>query len=84
MKHFSINEIKGWERFYRSNFINCLTGFKSATLIGTVSNDCKTNLAIFSNIVHIGADPALIGFINRPIKAAPHTLANIEATQEYT
>jgi flavin reductase (DIM6/NTAB) family NADH-FMN oxidoreductase RutF len=34
--------------------------------------------------VHIGADPALIGFINRPTEAAPHTLANIQATEFYT
>jgi flavin reductase (DIM6/NTAB) family NADH-FMN oxidoreductase RutF len=26
----------------------------------------------------------LIGYINRPIKAAPHTLANIKATEIYT
>jgi flavin reductase (DIM6/NTAB) family NADH-FMN oxidoreductase RutF len=44
----------------------------------------QSNLAIFSNIVHIGADPALIGFINRPKAAAPHTIANIEATEDYT
>jgi flavin reductase (DIM6/NTAB) family NADH-FMN oxidoreductase RutF len=34
--------------------------------------------------VHIGADPALIGFVNRPTEAAPHTLANIQATEFYT
>jgi flavin reductase (DIM6/NTAB) family NADH-FMN oxidoreductase RutF len=32
----------------------------------------------------LGADPALVGFINRPREAAPHTLANIEATGSYT
>ena len=44
----------------------------------------QANLAIFSNLVHIGADPALIGFINRPTEAAPHTLANIQATEFYS
>jgi flavin reductase (DIM6/NTAB) family NADH-FMN oxidoreductase RutF len=43
-----------------------------------------SNLAIFSNIVHLGADPALIGFINRPLEAAPHTLKNIQETGFYT
>ncbi|MCE2731990.1 MAG: flavin reductase family protein [Flammeovirgaceae bacterium] len=80
----SIDEIKGWDRFYRANFINSLSGFKSASLISTVSPDGKTNVAIFSNIVHIGADPALIGFVNRPKEAAPHTLSNIERTGVYT
>ena len=84
MQHYSINKIKTWERFYRANFINSLSGFKSATLIGTVSKEANPNLAIFSNVIHIGADPAMIGFINRPKEAAPHTIANIEATRIYT
>jgi flavin reductase (DIM6/NTAB) family NADH-FMN oxidoreductase RutF len=84
IKHFSSDQIKGWDRFYRSNFINSLSGFKSASLIATVNLQGIPNLAIFSNIVHIGADPALIGFINRPREAAPHTLSNIESTSVYT
>jgi flavin reductase (DIM6/NTAB) family NADH-FMN oxidoreductase RutF len=84
MKHFSKANIQSWERFYRSNFINCLSGFKSATLIGTINNVKQTNLSIFSNIVHLGADPATIGFINRPKEAAPHTIKNIGATGVYT
>ena len=84
MHYFSINEIKEWDRFYRANFINSLQGFKPVSLLGTVNEKGQPNLAIFSNIVHLGADPALIGFINRPIEAAPHTLHNIEVTGEYT
>ena len=84
MLHFPINEIKKWDRFYRGNFINSLSGFKSVSLIGTVNNIGQPNLAVFSNIVHIGSDPALIGFINRPIEASPHTLSNIETTGFYS
>ena len=84
MKHLSINTIKTWERFYRANFINCLSGFKSANLIGTVNKEGQPNLAVFSSVVHLGSDPALIGFINRPLVAAPHTIYNIEATGVYT
>ena len=84
MNHISINEIKDWNRFYRANFINCLSGFKPVSLIGSINNEQIPNLAIFSNIVHLGADPALIGFINRPHAASPHTIANIEATQQFT
>ena len=72
------------ERFYRANFMNCLTGFKSPVLIGTVNAKGEENLAIFNNLVHLGANPALIGFVNRPREAAPHTLSNIEATGIYT
>lgn len=84
MQHFSIETIAAWDRFYRGNFMNSLSGFKSASLIGTINQDEHLNLAIFSNIVHLGADPALIGFINRPLAAAPHTIENIQTTGVYT
>lgn len=84
MQIISSTTIQAWERFYRANFINSLTGFKSVSLIGTVNEKGQTNLGIFSSIVHIGSDPALVGYINRPIKAAPHTLANIQSTKVYT
>jgi len=84
MAFFPLSEIQSWERFYRGNFINGLSGFKSASLIATVNHDGISNLAIFSNIVHLGADPALIGFVNRPREAAPHTIRNIETTGEYS
>ena len=84
MNHISINEIREWERFYRGNFINCLSGFKPVSLIGTISQNKITNLALFSNIVHLGADPALIGIISRPIAASPHTISNIETSRQFT
>lgn len=81
---YNQSTIQSWERFYRANFINSLTGFKSVSLIGTVDKSGQTNLGVFSSIVHIGSDPALVGYISRPRKAAPHTLANIESTGVYT
>ncbi len=84
MQTISSSTIATWERFYCANFINSLTGFKSVNLIGTADKKGLTNLAVFSSIVHIGSNPALVGYINRPITAAPHTLANIKATGVYT
>lgn len=84
MKSFSIDQIKLMDRFTRTHFINTLSGFKSVSLIGTINKERRANLAIFSNLVHLGADPALIGFINRPLEAAPHTLMNIQETKYYT
>ena len=84
MQQFTPAEWQSWERFYRANFINSLTGFKSASLIGTINAQGVPNLGMFSSIVHIGSDPALIGYINRPVTAAPHTLANIKANGFYT
>jgi flavin reductase (DIM6/NTAB) family NADH-FMN oxidoreductase RutF len=84
MQHISLQDISNWDRFYRANFINCLSGFKPAALIGTIKENGLPNLGLFSNMVHIGSDPAIIGFINRPIAAAPHTITNIERTGVYT
>jgi flavin reductase (DIM6/NTAB) family NADH-FMN oxidoreductase RutF len=82
--YYNQSTIQSWERFYRANFINSLTGFKSVSLIATADKNGRPNLGVFSSIVHIGSDPALVGYINRPRKAAPHTLANIESTGVYT
>ena len=84
MKHYSLADLANWDRFTRANFVNSLSGFKSASLIASQDKEQHLNLAIFSNIVHLGADPALIAFVNRPLEAAPHTLRNIEATGFYT
>jgi len=48
----------------RAHFINSLSGFKSANLIGTQSNAGMTNVSIVSSVIHLGADPAYIAFIN--------------------
>ena len=61
------DELKALDKRYRTNLVNSLTGFKSANLIATYSPEIKVaNLGIFSSVVHIGANPALLGFIQRP------------------
>lgn len=84
MQLLHLHEIAGWDRIRRANFVNTLSGYKSASLIGTVDREGRHNLSLISNIVHLGADPALIGYINRPRAATPHTLQNIESTGVYT
>jgi DNA invertase Pin-like site-specific DNA recombinase len=34
-------DLNGYDRFYRANLINSLSGFKSASLIGTKNNQSK-------------------------------------------
>ena len=84
MEIITSTTIDTWDRFFRANFINSLTGFKSVNLIGTADASGKTNLGIFSSIVHIGSNPPYIGYINRPVEATPHTIANIRETKFYT
>ena len=68
----------------RARFINSLSGFKSANLIATQNTDGNSNVAIFSSVVHLGASPALVGFVMRPDNNDRHTLDNIINTSEYT
>ena len=72
------------EQRKRAHLINSVGGFKSVCLIGTVDIKGQTNLAIFSSIVHIGANPPLISFIMRPDSVERHTLENILETGSYT
>ena len=62
----------------RLNLINSCMGYKSANLIGTVSKNGDTNLAVFSSITHLGSDPALLGFILRPTSVPRHTYSNLK------
>ena len=84
MQAYTTTEIQAMDRFYRGNFMNTLSGYKSASLLVSQDQNGLSNVAIFSNIVHLGADPGLIGFVNRPLQAAPHSLRNIEQTGLYT
>lgn len=84
MKHFNQKELADMENEARVKFINSLSGFKSANLIGTSSRRNEDNLAIISSVVHLGANPPLIGFIMRPHSVSRHTLENIEETGVYT
>ena len=72
------------EQRKRAHLINSVGGFKSVSLIGTADLTGQTNLAIFSSIVHLGANPPLISFILRPDSVERHTLANILETGSYT
>lgn len=83
-KQFNRQAIDAMEQRFRVNFINSLSGFKSANLIGTISKDDKSNLAIVSSLVHLGANPPLIAYINRPASVPRHTLDNILETGFYT
>lgn len=82
--HFAFNEIMNMDKQQRTNLINSTGGFKSVCLIGTKDKQNKTNLAVFSSIVHIGASPPLIAFVIRPDSVDRHTLSNILETGYYT
>jgi len=78
-------QISGLDRVRKIKILNGISGIKPVNLIGTISATGATNLAIFSSVIHLGSDPALLGFIMRPIAEVPrHTYDNIIETQSYT
>ena len=84
MHHFQLKDLEKMSKIYRLNLVNCITGYKSANLVGTKSVEGNENLAIFSSVIHLGSNPALIGFVLRPTTVPRHTYANIKATGIFT
>ena len=64
--HLNTKDIEDMHPIRRINLINGITGIKPANLIGTYSPRFGENLSIFNSLVHLGSNPALIGFILRP------------------
>ena len=83
-KHISAMDLKKLDRFYRVNLLTSATGFKAAHLIGTYSKEGIANLALFSSIIHLGSNPALLGFIQRPLNDRSHTYKNIKQNGYFT
>lgn len=82
---FTEDDIENIALVKRLNLINSITGIKPANLIGTISNSGNTNLAIFSSVIHLGSNPALIGFILRPeTEVRRDTYENIRFNKQYT
>lgn len=78
------SEIKQMEKRQRAALINKLNGYKSPVLLGTQDLQKNTNLTIISSFTHLGSDPALLGFIFRPLSQDSHGLKNILETKIFT
>ena len=84
MQHFSKENIDALAIRYKNNLINSISGYKSANLIGTKNKTGNTNLAIFNSVVHLGSNPALLGFILRPTTVPRHSYQNMKETGVFT
>lgn len=71
-------------KHYKIHLINGITGTKAANLIGTKDCEGQENLGVFSSVIHLGSDPALIGFVLRQGNVPRHTFENILQQQLYT
>ncbi len=82
--HFTREQIDNLHHIYKINLINSISGYKSANLIGTKSNDGIPNVAVFSSVVHYGSSPPILGFVLRPTTVNRNTYDNIKENGFYT
>ena len=85
MFHLKRQDFDDLDHLYKINLVNSCSGFKSANLIGTKSNDGIANVAVFSSVTHFGSNPPLLGIIFRPVSDVPrNTYENIKETGQFT
>jgi flavin reductase (DIM6/NTAB) family NADH-FMN oxidoreductase RutF len=83
-EHYNAASIQALDKRVRTNFINSLSGFKSANLIATKSTLGIENIAMISSAFHVGAHPPLLGMLMRPHTVPRHTLQNIKDSGYFT
>jgi|TARA_B110000977_G_scaffold181342_1_gene241890 flavin reductase (DIM6/NTAB) family NADH-FMN oxidoreductase RutF len=84
MAFFNFNDIQNLEKIFKINLINSCSGFKSANLLGSISEEGVTNVAVFSSVTHLGSKPPTLGFILRPTTVPRDTYKNIKDLGVFT
>ena len=78
MPHYTKDDIIQLPSLERMHLINSSGGIKSANLIGTISDNGHTNLAVFNSVIHLGSNPPMLSFILRPTTVSRHTYNNLK------
>jgi flavin reductase (DIM6/NTAB) family NADH-FMN oxidoreductase RutF len=84
MAFFNFDDIQNLEKIYKINLINSCSGFKSANLLGSISEEGISNVAVFSSVTHLGSKPPTLGFILRPTTVPRDTYKNIKDSGVFT
>lgn len=84
LSHITLNDLAAMRSRHRAQLVNALSGIKGAHLVGTRAAEGTENLAIFNSVLHIGADPAALGILFRPLSVQRDTYDNIRATGDFT
>ncbi|MEM8584384.1 MAG: flavin reductase [Bacteroidota bacterium] len=82
--HLSLADIMDMESMFRRNLMNTLPGPRGVHLLGTKAHNGTENLGVFSSVVHLGANPPLLGFIMRPLTVPRQTYHHIQASGFFT
>lgn len=81
---WTLADLDTWSSRKRARAVNSLSGFKSATLVGTTDVQGVHNLSVVSSVVHLGSNPAQMGMVLRPPGVDAHTYKNFKATGQCT
>ena len=84
MAIFNSKQIQSLDKIFKINLINSCSGFKSANLLGSISNEGIPNVAVFSSVTHLGSSPPTLGFILRPTTVPRNTYKNIKESGVFT
>ena len=84
MAFYNREDIDNLDKIFRINLINSCSGFKSANLLGSISAEGITNVAVFSSITHLGSNPPTLGFILRPTTVPRNTYKNLKELGYFT
>jgi flavin reductase (DIM6/NTAB) family NADH-FMN oxidoreductase RutF len=84
MTFYDYNDIQNLEKIFKINLINSCSGFKSANLLGSLSEEGVSNVAVFSSVTHLGSNPPTLGFILRPTTVPRDTYKNIKDSGVFT
>lgn len=81
---YSISDLMALPNRKRAQMLNTLSGIKGVHLLGTQSVSGVQNLAIFNSVLHIGASPAALGILFRPLSVPRDSYENIVETGFFT
>jgi flavin reductase (DIM6/NTAB) family NADH-FMN oxidoreductase RutF len=84
MAFYNYNDIQNLNKIFKINLINSCSGFKSANLLGSISEEGISNVAVFSSVTHLGSNPPTLGFILRPTTVPRDTYKNIKDSGVFT
>ena len=73
-----------WENTNRVHFFHSILGPRTAWLLGTQNTEDVNNLALFSSIVHLGSNPALMGIKFRPVHVRRDSYRNIKSNKLFS
>lgn len=84
MPHYTKDDIINLPGLERMHLINSCGGVKSANLIGTISKQGITNLAVFNSVIHLGSNPPMLSFMLRPTTVERQSYNNFKEKSHFT